>query len=172
MSLIVIEGPDGAGKSTLLEKLAEDFNYPIYRSGGPKDAFTMRDVLKTMGALAFDEKQVYLCDRAPWFSEQVYSRALGREMVLPEEIFLHCFNLPQRVIYCTLADSETMLSNMSREFKAHKPAEHTAGVVANHEKICRIYDEIIDEAESVGLDVFGYDWQNGSYDELTKWIGE
>lgn len=170
MSLIVIEGPDGAGKSTLIEKLAKDFGYTVYRSGGPKDAETMVKVLREMAVLAFDKTTTYICDRAPWVSELIYSKALGRATVLPADAFLMCYSFPQRIIYCSLEDSETMLKNMSREFKAHKPAEHTAGVIQSHENICRLYDNLIDEIENVGIDIYGYDWQNGSYEELTDWI--
>lgn len=172
MSLIILEGPDGAGKSTLITKLASDFGYQIYRSGGPKDADNMKRVVKEMTSLALDKTTTYLCDRAPWVSELIYSKALGRQPVMPFEFFAPCFDLPQRVIYCNLNDSVSMLTNMSREYKAHKPAEHTALVVKNYKFICNLYDELIDEMESTGMDIFGYDWINGSYEELTQWIGE
>lgn len=172
MSLIVIEGPDGAGKTTLIKKIAKDFKLPVYTSGGPKDIETMLNILREMAVLAFDTSQVYLCDRAPWISERVYSKALSRKIVLPESVFLHCLNLPQRIIYCALADSETMLANMSREFKAHKPAEHTTGVITNYKNICKIYGEILYEAKYKGLDIFSYDWQNTTYKDITEWVGE
>lgn len=172
MSLIIVEGPDGAGKSTLITRLVKDFSFPVYRSGGPKDAENMKRVVKEMATLALDPTTVYLCDRTPWVSEFIYSEALGREMVVPVDFFATCFKLPQRIIYCNLNDSVSMLSNMSREFKAHKPAEHTAQVVKNYQKVCDLYDELIDEMESAGIDIFGYDWMNGSYEELTQWIGE
>ena len=172
MSLIIVEGPDGAGKSTLITKLVSDFGFNVYRSGGPKDAENMKRVVKEMALLALDPTTIYLCDRAPWISELVYSQALGREPVMPMDFFSPCFALSQRIIYCNLNDSVSMLSNMSREFKAHKPAEHTAQVVKNYQEICNLYDELIDEMEIAGMDIFGYDWMNGSYEDLTQWIGE
>jgi len=172
MSLIIVEGPDGAGKSTLITKLVSDFGFTVYRSDGPKDAENMKRVVKEMTLLALDPITVYLCDRTPWISELIYSKALGRDPVMPFDFFVPCFNLPQRIIYCNLNDSVSMLNNMSREFKAHKPAEHTAQVVKNYEQVCNLYDELIGEIESEGIDVFDYDWMNGSYSELTQWIGE
>jgi len=172
MSLIVVEGPDGAGKSTLIMKLVKDFGFPVYRSGGPKDAENMKRVVKEMATLALDPTTVYLCDRAPWISELVYSQALDREPVMPMDFFSPCFSLPQRIIYCNLNDSISMLNNMSRDFKAHKPAEHTAQVVKNYQQVCDVYDEIINEMENACMDIFGYDWMNGNYEDLTQWIGE
>jgi len=172
MSLIIVEGPDGAGKSTLITRLVKDFGFPVYRSGGPKDAENMKRVVKEMATLALDPTTVYLCDRTPWVSELVYSQALGRAPVMPIEFIAPCFNLSQRIIYCNLNDSVSMLSNMSREFKAHKPAEHTAAVVKNYQQVCNIYDELMDEIEAAGIDIFGYDWMNGNYEDLTRWIGE
>ena len=170
MSLIILEGPDGAGKSTLITRLVKDHGYAVYRSGGPKDEENMLRVVKEMAVLALDPTTVYLCDRAPWISELIYSKALGRDPVMPMEFFNPFFSLPQRIIYCNLNDSVSMLSNMSREFKAHKPAEHTALVVKNYQQVCDLYDELMDEMEAAGMNVFGYDWMNGSYYDLTKWI--
>jgi thymidylate kinase len=170
MSLIILEGPDGAGKSTLITRLVKDFGFPVYRSGGPKNADNMKRVVQEMAMLALDDSIVYLCDRTPLVSELVYSKSLGRDPVMPMDFFKPYFSLPQRIIYCNLNDSVSMLSNMSREFKAHKPAEHTAAVVQNYQQVCNNYDELIDEMEASGMDIFGYDWMNGSYYDLTKWI--
>lgn len=171
MSLIIIEGPDGAGKSTLLEKLSKDTGLKIYRSGGPKDKDTMIKVLEEMKTLALSE-ETYLTDRAPWFSEVIYSAGMDRDLVLPLDIFLSCYSFTEKVIYCRLSTEEAMLNNMSREFKAHKPAEHTNAVVEHYHRICTLYDQLMDEAERQEINIYEYDWQNGDYQNLLEWIEE
>lgn len=169
MSLIIVEGPDGAGKSTLVEKLAKEMDLSLYRSGGPKDKVTMYKVLGEMKELALSE-ETYITDRAPWFSEIIYSMGMGRKPVIDLNEFADYWKLPQKVIYCRLADKDEMLANMSRSFKAHKPKEHTDSVIANYSNICLLYDEVIDKAEQWGVDVFEYDWQNTWYDDLLRWM--
>lgn len=169
MSLIILEGPDGAGKTTLLDRLAKDFDYPVYHSGGPKNVRDMIKVLGTLDKLSALEEP-FLCDRTPWVSELVYSYGLGRLPVLPVEVFWEYFKIPQRVIYCHLLNHDEMLANMSLKFKAHKPPEHTQSVIENYNSICDKYDVVVDHLERSGIDVFGYDWQNVSYDTLMEWI--
>ena len=169
MSLLILEGPDGAGKTTLLERIQKDFDFPVYRSGGPKNVREMIKVLGTLDKLAQTE-EVILCDRTPWISELVYSRGLHRTPVLPEQIFWEYLYLPQRIIYCCLGDRGQMLANMSREFKSHKPTEHTNEVIKNYDLICDRYDVEINDLEAGGIDIFEYDWQNVSYDALMEWI--
>ena len=171
MSLIILEGPDGAGKSTLIEKLAHDFEYPIYRSGGPKDPETMLNVLAEMEILA-KAPQTYLCDRTPWISEIIYSLGLGRAPVLDIEVFKDYYKLPQRIIYCNLDTPERMLTNMSLAYKPHKPKDHTKAVIENHKFICELYEDLMGDIEVQGIDIFEYDWGTVSYSALTQWIGE
>ena len=170
MSLLIIEGPDGAGKSTLVNKLSKDLKLPIYSSGGPKEITEMKEVLAEMKTLALVTNKIFICDRAPWISEIIYSKALGRESIVTDEVFNHWLKTPQKIIYCTLGDSELMLQNMSRENKPHKPLKHTLAVIESHKKICEEYEDLMAKIESKNIELFEYDWQNSSYHELLLWL--
>lgn len=167
--LIILEGPDGSGKSTLIDRLAQDFDYPIYRSGGPKTAMEMIKVLAELEELALSDT-IYLCDRTPWVSEIVYGYSLNREPVIPWPILKRYWKLPQKIIYCYLEDSNHMLQKMNVGYKSHKPIEHTSAVIRNHRNICAVYDLTIEEIGTSGVDVFSYDWEKDSYYTLKGWI--
>lgn len=170
MSLLIVEGPDGAGKSTLISQIACDFNYSVYFSGRPDSSEVMRTMLDEMIELS-NRDEVYICDRAPWISELIYSEALrGGKLFLPKENFIECYSIPQRIIYCSLSDSDTMLKQMSKVYKAHKPAEHTESVAKNYQKIHESYERIMDDVEMLGIDLFRYNWQESMYPELKDWI--
>ena len=170
MSLIIIEGADGNGKTTLLKQLEKDTHLPVFYSGGPKTSEAMINMLYDLEQMAIDEK-VYLCDRVPFISEIVYSAALQREPVIDPIALMEYWKLPIQIIYCRLSDSSEALKNMSREFKAHKPFEHTKEVELKHERITEMYDQIMDEAEKDGVNIFEYDWQNPEhYAQLMEWL--
>lgn len=169
MSLIIIEGPDGAGKSTLVEQLSKDFGYRVYRSGGPKTFEMMVQVLDEMEILC-NKKEIYICDRSPWFSEIVYATALKRPMAVDEISLLDYWHLPQKVIYCRLADQNKMLARMSLAFKAHKPLEHTNAVIENYKAVCTEYESVMSDAKRAGVNIFKYDWEVTSLQSLKDWI--
>lgn len=168
MTLIIVEGPDGSGKSTLIEQLSKELGYPIFKSGGPKDPELMKDTLYQLGKLSL-KNEVYLCDRVPWISERIYGKALNRPMVVPLRILENCLTLDQKIIYCFSENSEQMLTNMSREFKAHKPKEHTEGVIKNHADICKAYQELM-EIVRQSVPVFDYNWKDYNHQQLLSWI--
>jgi thymidylate kinase len=169
--LIIAEGPDGSGKSTLIKKLANTFNFPVYHSGGPKTTERMYEVLKELKSMAYEE-QIYLVDRVPFISELVYSAAFNRKPVIEIDELSTYFELPMKIIYCKI-DQQTALTNMSREFKAHKPADHLKMVEANHANIANEYMLLMDVLEDIGLHIFDYDWTiDSNLDSLLPWIGE
>lgn len=170
MSLIILEGMDGSGKSTLAEQLKKDFGYEIYRSGGPKTAEAMVQMLDDLEILSFIEK-TYVVDRTPFISELIYSQAFGRKPVIDAHELVDYWNLSGiKVVYCNI-DQEQALANMSREFKAHKPADHTAVVEKQHRLISELYEDLMADMEAQGVDIFEYDWQNlEHYSLLKEWI--
>jgi len=170
--LIVIEGADGCGKSTLVKQLNKDLGLPVFHSGGPKTKGAMEKMLDDLEIMSFC-KQAYICDRVPFVSELVYSQAFGREPVIPAKDLMDYWLLPDiKIVYCKI-DQATALANMSREFKAHKPAEHTAIVEQRHADIVNIYDDLIDSAESARIKVFEYDWTDPThYEQLKAFINE
>jgi thymidylate kinase len=170
MSLIILEGADGNGKTTLLKQLQRDTNLPIFYSGGPKTSEVMFNMLEGLEKRA-EEEQTYLCDRVPFISEIVYSSSMGRQPVIGITELMDYWNLPIKVIYCRLQNSDEALANMSRETKAHKPLEHTKNVEKYYDNIVEGYDYIMENMEKQGVDVFEYDWKNPEhYAQLMEWL--
>lgn len=170
--IIVLEGPDGCGKSTLIKQLNKDLGLPIFQSGGPKTKEAMEKMLDELEIMSHCQ-QIYLCDRAPFVSEIIYSQAFGREPVIPAKDLMDYWLLPNlKIIYCRI-DQAAALANMDRKFKPHKPAEHTAIVEQRHANICELYDDIMDSAESARIKVFEYDWRDSThYQQLKDFINE
>ena len=168
--LIVLEGPDGNGKSTLIQQLYEDFGIPKYSSGGPKSKERMIEVLKELTDMAYSSTR-YLVDRVPYISEPIYSKAFGRKPVMLKKILESYYRLPQKIIFCHIGDQKQALANMSREHKSHKPLEHLLGVEKNHSKITDLYENLMDDLEHKGSNIFEYDWTNPThYPQLKEWI--
>jgi thymidylate kinase len=169
--IIVAEGPDGCGKSTLIKQLERDLELPVFYSGGPKSAEAMTKMLYELKVMAFSNKR-YIVDRVPFISEIIYSKGLGRSPVLDPNLLVENWFFPLKLIYCKI-DQEEALKNMSREHKAHKPVEHLLAVEQNHKRIFQLYDEVIDQAEKAGVNIFEYDWRNHShFTQLKEWIYE
>lgn len=167
--IIVIEGMDGSGKSTLVNQLSKDLDLPVFLSGGPKTEQAMREMLRKLETMA-DSSKTHICDRVPFVSELVYSRAFDRAPVVPRNELLDYWFLPLKMVYCKI-DQVQALTNMSREFKAHKPADHTAMVEKRHQTIANIYDDLMADAEDCNVNIFEYDWQDPThYTQLKEWI--
>lgn len=81
--IIAIEGPDKSGKTTLLEPLAKALQATIVRrfSTPPELMAAMPHVevlyLQLFGEL-YDPSKIYVCDRSPTLSAQVYSKVFDR----------------------------------------------------------------------------------------------
>ena len=83
---------------------------------------------------------------------------------------LDYWHLPQKVIYCRLADQNKMLARMSLAFKAHKPLEHTNAVIENYKAVCTEYESVMSDAKRAGVNIFKYDWEVTSLQSLKDWI--
>ena len=166
--IIVFEGPDGAGKSTLIDQLSRELGLKVFRSGGPKDCELMNETITKLAVLSMD-KETILCDRAPWISERIYSKALNRYPVVSRKVLENALNIPQKIVFCYSGSSEDMLPQMSLEFKAHKPKEHLEAVKNNHKRICEEYQMLMKELRK-DIRVFDYDWKTYNHQQLLSWI--
>ena len=152
--MIILEGPDNSGKSTLAEFLASGTGIKANHSGGPiksKADYQMRV------ATFFSTEKVYVMDRWPSISEQVYGSVMGRSYDIEfDETTIHALARGWLFIYCRPPLDHLM------DFTKHRGSEYTApGVTpeAYHRKIeekqhhlVERYDEVMSHVPHIRYD--------------------
>ncbi len=159
---ILIEGPDGSGKSTLAQWLGGNLEWPIFHGGGPPK--TRTDALDRIGYLLREEHGVF--DRNTLISEQVYSRAMGRDPLLTDEeldqLMVEAVRKGILFVYCR-PRAEVLLSKRDEGLgrkKSHKEPGHVEAVRKNYERVIELYDEVFDRLEvRHGAVVLRYAWE-------------
>lgn len=137
--IIVLEGPDGTGKTTLGYQLAKDLNAQYYHSGGPKTPKELEDKMNELEIMA-ESSRCYIVDRVPYISEMVYGYALRGSSLITVLQHQKYKSLARLYIFCKPSAKHNV--QMSLDFKAHKPKEHTDAVIKNKDKIKDLYDGI------------------------------
>lgn len=163
--LVIVEGPDGAGKSTLIQNLVALGGFVSAHTGGPpRDKQDLEDKLaKVAASLNAAGPDTLVLDRHPAVSDPIYSKVTGsRSFATPGELGEQVRALNPVFVYCR-GSADSMMRNISKSPKAHKPPEHLLKVIQKHGEIVKLYDGFFAQTPHIR-----YDWQRDSVLELAK----
>lgn len=169
--MIIVEGPDAAGKSTLVGKLAREHSLvPVDSPGGPEGTVARAQRALARAVDAEDHVRPFVYDRC-YFSELVYSEAMGREcQFTPQqrwanERILKALQIP--VIFCLPPLGDTLTK--------FQESEHRAGEALVDEEIhkqtWKLYHGLLTTWQSYGAIRYDYTLGTGArrkVDELVN----
>lgn len=146
--MIIVEGPDNAGKTTLCNKLSKDLGLTVVHSERPKPG--SNPVNHSINQIA--PWGNIILDRCYAISEYVYGRIVrNRVSQTHGTCLVDLMYRPHLFIYCRPRDS-VILEN---------PGEQMDGVISNHEKIIKEYDQLMEDLARFGKGrIIRYDRSN------------
>lgn len=162
--MIIVEGPEGSGKSVLAETLSKLYELPVRHSGGPPE--DEREVR----ARVFAEGRLYgknILDRCTPISELVYGSVIEdapriSDLGLLYEVLMSWADQGWILIYCRPTD-DVMLEYVKNQLepiakmKGYKPQKYIDGAKANMHALRDKYDEVIEKARELGMEVLTYE---------------
>lgn len=159
--IIWVEGPDGSGKSTLVNKLVDTCGYnTIDLCGRMKDKYKEAQWWYNFREEYTDTRGTYVIDRSP-LSEAVY-RLYDKEVPWCRDSDVRaCLNLG-KIIYC----------RTDNEFEsAMQRGEDNIVTKESHDRICTIYDVLVDYFETIGrIPVLRYNYKTTPFNDVLKFI--
>ena len=155
--IIFVEGADGSGKSTLVKQLS-DAGYKTYRIQSDKNEIW--EWLRITG----EKRGTIIFDRVSFISDLVYRLCDKKErygMSLPEiSAVMSCSDIA--IIYCK---TDTSFDD------AIERGEDLITTKEHHDKICNIYDIIIDMFKIFSdVKVMEYNWTKQCLQDVIKFI--
>lgn len=171
--MIILEGVDNSGKSTIGEYLSTQLNIPLVHSqrcdASMADSFGMtKEEYCHMHALRQLESEEILRDRVFTISEWIYGNVIrGKSDMGPElhqKAFMELYSRKYLIIYCRPGDRQ-VLQNGDRS--------QMEGVLDNHSQLLKAYDQLFNEFQAMGLNIFRYNWTApGQKESLLKKCNE
>ena len=160
--LVVVEGPDGSGKTALINKIIEKFPFLAYQkpvpSNGPEGQ-TGKYMIDWLNSRFSEIKSGanYIMDRINLVSEEIYGPICrGVSMIYVDiravDTLSNFFGNKPIIIYCR-PSKETIFENLNKD-----QSVQMAGVLENITEIIQAYDRFFNVWESVGIDIWHYDY--------------